>query len=279
MKTLNRRDFLGVGAAAAALATSGNLPLLAASSNTGVPYSVVDYRTWLKEEFQPASGSPNGKECVLTYKLLRWNGFDGQKDRTVCHHLGDLVIQRKRASADEVGYQVTRESEPGAKERLTTDLVVKGPIEKGLASWRASSDITTQNPDMRDCCRYAIEGSVSENRISWTEGSNKTSHPAERPVHTEWTIPDLLAQLQPKDRVLRLDFLENGSTWKPDQTISFDGAVRVPVVEDQEVELDSYLQMGYGVLPTHYLVDRQGLTQFVTVGLTAWALAGVTINP
>ena len=66
------------------------------------------------------------------------------------------------------------------------------------------------------------------------------------------------------------DMLDDAALRK-EQTLRYMGKIDVPV-NGGNVEMDSYVQTGIGVLPTHYLVDDNGMVQLITSDAVNWVL-------
>jgi hypothetical protein len=62
------------------------------------------------------------------------------------------------------------------------------------------------------------------------------------------------------------------STLRPNQTLRYTGQVEIPVASGT-ARLDSYAQTGWGIIPTHYLVDDAGRVQLITISTVNWALS------
>ena len=58
---------------------------------------------------------------------------------------------------------------------------------------------------------------------------------------------------------------------RPNQTLRYEGQITVPV-KGGEAKLDSYVQTGDAIVPTHYLVDDQGRVQLIAMSMVNWAL-------
>jgi len=101
---------------------------------------------------------------------------------------------------------------------------------------------------------------------SWSRQMT-TSHPL---IH-RWALLPLLASGSIKEAPLVFDMLDD-SALRPNQTLSYKGRIDVPV-EDGEVMMDSYAQIGEGIVPIHYLVDDKGQVQLITIGTVNWALS------
>ena len=68
------------------------------------------------------------------------------------------------------------------------------------------------------------------------------------------------------------DMLDD-SALRPNQTLRYEGEFEIPI-QKGTAAFDSYVQTGYGILPTHYLVDAQRRVQLITMATVNWALTG-----
>lgn len=102
--------------------------------------------------------------------------------------------------------------------------------------------------------------------------NNKFRYKTTHPVHTQWTITDLLPEIKKKGQGLKFDLLQDAQIFKPNQELSYEGKVSVDIKDNKKVVLDNFLHIGYGVLPTNYLVDKQGRVQMTMAGFMCLAL-------
>ena len=85
-----------------------------------------------------------------------------------------------------------------------------------------------------------------------------------------WALLPLLASGELKSKSLTFDLLDD-STLRPNQTLRYTGEVEIPVAGGT-AKMGSYAQTGWGVVPTHYLVDHAGRVQLITMTTVNWAL-------
>lgn len=85
-----------------------------------------------------------------------------------------------------------------------------------------------------------------------------------------WALLPLLASGKLKSKPLTFDLLDD-STLRPSQNLRYTGEVEIPVAGGT-ARLDGYVQTGWGVVPTHYLVDHAGRIQLITMTTVNWAL-------
>jgi len=93
------------------------------------------------------------------------------------------------------------------------------------------------------------------------------------PLIARYALWPLLASGKLKVEPLKFDMLDE-CTLRRDQTLRYMGQLEVPV-KDGTATLDSYAHTGWGVVPTHYLVDDQGRVQLITMSTVNWALKTV----
>ncbi len=93
----------------------------------------------------------------------------------------------------------------------------------------------------------------------------------ENPLIHRWGLLPLLASGKIKKKPLVFDMLDD-SAIRPNQTLSYEGEIEIPV-KGGTATLDSYVQTGYGIVPTHYLVDQNGRVQLITLSTVNWVLS------
>jgi hypothetical protein len=157
--------------------------------------------------------------------------------------------------------------------KVTTRLNCRGKLD-AVAEWTAISDVLNgrnAQPDLR----FEEHGHVSDGNIVRT---NKLGTIKSVNLHTlipQEALLTLLAGDIVKSGDLRFDILQNGLVIKPDQTLHYSGQIQIPVAGGTAA-MDCYAQTGYGILPTHYLVDGQGRVQLITQENTNWAMKELT---
>ena len=103
---------------------------------------------------------------------------------------------------------------------------------------------------------------------SWTQ-TRSTSHP----LIGRWALLPLLSSGIVKSKALTFDMLDD-STLRSDQTLKYTGQIEIRVAGDT-AKLDCYAQTGWGIVPTHYLVDVEGRVQLITMSTVNWALSNL----
>jgi hypothetical protein len=121
----------------------------------------------------------------------------------------------------------------------------------------------------------AEKGTVQGNVIRLSDGRTDAEFLATGPVLSQWSLLGMLAKGASEKTPVRFDLMHEISVFKPGQMLRYTGEVQVPLAAG-DVSLRCYAQTGYGVLPTHYLVDRAGRVQLITQSMLNWALQKVT---
>lgn len=274
---ISRRGFLGAGSVAATLLAAGRLPLLGAQSprRKALPYAVRDIAGVLRQ-FEPAeNGSGLPETCTLAYAGFAWRGRNVQTGMTQHGSAGTLSI-RKKPAGDAAVFSVERTMTVGARNIITAEMNCGAGKIPALRSWTLSATQEPVDPTLSSLVRYDERGSVRKGNVQLTRGKAVTEWPAELPVLSQWQVPALVSGLAAGGKEANFDLLQDLSLFKPGQTLMDDGTIQVPVKGGKSIKLRSYVILGHGILPTHYLVDERGLPHLVIAGLLSWALRSVS---
>jgi hypothetical protein len=259
---------------AGALAAGGFLPLLAADrkrragrrakkrrtisgpSNIFTEPAAIEPITGYLPKFKPAGAGAMTGEFNATYSLVRSHG-SGAKSRN--NISGSLIVSFK---GEVCRSTEIRENRPAniVKTRLHCDGALN-TVKKWVlkSSVERAADLAFTETGVWDGKQMTVKSK------SWTQ-TRATSHP----LIGQWALLGLLASGKLKNKPLEFDMLEN-STLRGDQRLRYCGQVDVPVTGGK-VKLDCYAQTGYGIVPTHYLVDAAGRVQLITQETVNWAL-------
>ncbi len=265
---MERRDFLKFAATtAAAMAAQGNLPLLAAGkkrkkmsdqgpSNCLSKPPAIEPITGYVEQFSPASAGSMAKAFKARYSLIHWNGASAKSRNSEQGSL-DIAWSDGKLSTTE-----TRSNRPSNTVKTSVQCAGK---HNTASSWTLSSSFSS------DVGQNFTEKGEWDGKImtvkakSWTQESV-----TKNPLIARWTLLPLIASGSLKKSPLAFDMLDD-STLRPNQTLRYEGQITVPV-KGGEAKLDSYVQIGDAIVPTHYLVDNQGRVQLITMSMVNWAL-------
>jgi hypothetical protein len=272
---MNRREFMQLSASVTTLAAGGALPLLAADGkrekkqrrakkfgptsgprNIFTEPSAIEPITGYLPKFKPARSGSMAGEFTATYHLIQAYG-SGAKSRN--NISGSLAVSFKGATCASKEIRTNRPANI-----VETTLHCAGELNTA-EKWTLKSSVERM-PDISFTERGVWDGKkMTVKSKSWTQ-TRTTSHP----LISQWALLQLLASGKFKDKPLEFDMLDN-STLRPDQTLRYCGKVEVPV-SGGRVKLDCYAQTGYGILPTHYLLDNAGRVQLITQETVNWAL-------
>ncbi len=261
---MERRDFLKTTAATAgALYAAGQLPLLAAAKdprkqgsgalNIFTKPCAIEPITGHLDTFAPAGKGTMRGAFAASYALIYWNSAKRGKSRN--SERGSIHVQMDKGACQ------TTERRHGN----TVKTSIKGNGQVGAAfSWKLDS--VFEGPDSR----FVEYGSWDGKKMTVTSGSWKQERVTSNALVAKWALLPIVASGSLKDAPLTFDLLDD-STLRPDQELRYEGQITVPVKGGQ-AKLDSYVQTGRAIQPTHYLVDGDGRVQLITASFVNWVL-------
>jgi hypothetical protein len=285
---MNRRDILRLTAYASSLLLVGRLPLLSAgrqksrsrlkkqsarqtsamSRNIFTEPPAIEPVTGYLGQFRPVAAGTMRGDFSAKYDLIRWRLIDNRTGKARNSIGGSLEIVRK-VNGQNVVYESVEHRTGQATSRVTARLSCRGKLDAAV-EWLATSDVI-KGRDKQPELRFEEHGIVSngtvvqKNRMGTVESSNS------RILLPQEALLTLLAGDIVKSGDLHFDMLQNGLVIKSDQTMHYSGRIQIPVA-GRTVAMNCYAQTGYGILPTHYLVDKEGRVQLITQENTNWAL-------
>jgi len=285
---MNRRDILRLTAYASSLVLAGRLPLLSAgrqksrprlqkqsarqtstvSRNIFTEPPAIEPVTGYLGQFRPVATGSMQASFTAKYDLIRWRLIDNRTGKVRNSIGGSLEIVRKIDGRNTV-YESVEHRTGQATSRVTTRLNCRGKLD-AVVEWAATSDVI-KGRDKQPELRFEEHGIVSngtvvqKNKMGTVESSNS------RILLPQEALLTLLAGDIVKSGDLHFDMLQNGLVIKPGQTMHYSGRIQIPVA-GRTAAMDCYAQTGYGILPTHYLVDKDGRVQLITQENTNWAL-------
>jgi len=271
---MDRRNFLQI-TAASVLAAQGHLPLLAAegkgkkrgkpvktggyteSSNIYTEPSAIEPITGYLPKFKPVDTSAMSDAFTAKYSLIECHGSAAKSKNKV---RGEIEVDFAN------GICKTTEIRRGWSHSVVeAELKLSGKLNV-TSSWTLRSSVK-DIPDAGFTEKGTWDGrSIVVKSNSWTQ-----KHATANPLIARWALPGLLCSGQIKSRPLTFDMLDD-STLRPDQSISYTGEIVIPVAGGN-AKLDCYSQTGWGIVPTHYLVDAGGRVQLITMDRVSWVLS------
>jgi len=285
---MNRRDILRLTAYASSLVLTGRLPLLSAgrqrsrprrqqqsarqtspaSRNIFTEPPAIEPVTGYLGKFRPVPTGTMRGDFTAKYDLIKWGPFNNKTGRARNIVSGSLEIVRKVNGSDIV-YETVEHRTGQTAGRVTAKLNCRGRLD-AVVRWAAVSDVmngSNPQPDLK----FEEHGHISNGNVVRTNKLGIVKSVNSQTLLTQEALLTLLAGDIIKSGDLHFDMLQNGLVIKPNQTLHYTGRIRIPVANGTTA-LDCYVQTGYGILPTHYLVDEQGRVQLITQENTNWAL-------
>jgi hypothetical protein len=271
---MDRRNFLQA-TAVTALAAQGYLPLLGAERRTRPAKRTgrtTVYRGPKNIYTEPAAIEPITGYLPRFKPLSRGSmrkAFSAKYTLVACHGSAAKSKNRVRGSID-VGFsggicKTTEMREARPQNVVTTETTCTGRFNTA-SGWTLDSSVQGM-PDLRFVEKGSWDGKTMRVKSkSWTQ-TRSTS----RRLIARWALLPLLSSGIIKSKPLSFDMLDD-STLRSDQTLSYTGPIEIPIAGGK-AKLDCYAQTGWGIVPTHYLVDTEGHVQLITMSSVNWALA------
>ena len=155
---------------------------------------------------------------------------------------------------------------------IQATLTVSDEPLKGLMHWHVEATFSPVHPELLACSKTRETGHVTDDTIVIRQGGKEITCEHTNCVHTQWTLPDVFSEVKASGKAFEFDLLQNTQVFKPKQVLTYEGGSEVSVKEGERVSWEHYLHLGYGTLPTSYLVDSSGAVQIVTGGVNTLAL-------
>ncbi|MDP6847257.1 MAG: hypothetical protein QGI24_00590 [Kiritimatiellia bacterium] len=261
---------------AAALAAHGCLPLLAAEKksrkaptkrgwgNSRNPYTkpcAIEPITGVLPTFSPATGPAMSGAFAAQYSLLAWE-MAAEKSKN--KPMGFMKVNFKGGTCQTVEKRDGKGSSPSCTIKTSVQFAGK---KNATTTWTLESLV-----DGRDHVRFIEEGIWNGKRMTVKAKSFSRQYATANPLIHRWALLPLLASGRIKKAALMFDMLDD-SALRANQTLRYEGEIDIPV-KSGTASVDSYVQTGYGIVPTHYLVDKKGRVQLITMATVNWVLTG-----
>jgi len=231
-----------------------------------LPYPLNILKNYLEKFSPPEKPFIPDDEWKSEYKMFSMaSGRAG--------HAGTLLFKRKPLSEKEAFIELTIDKagidrywqKTNAKIKFKTDLL-SSPVK-----WQYESKITKPNGELlknTEIKKYAVN---QDGKINVICKHNKTVIKSSRNIAMSWLLFDAV-QRMPKEKSNVSDFtlIDHFDQFKPNNTISFQKKIEINTTE--KLELYSFLQLGNGIIPIVYYVNKYGQLLFVVSGIEAYAL-------
>ena len=279
--SIDRRQFLRSGLIAATLVATGRLPLLSAQVGGGSsiddstgPYAAKPIRGHLRR-FSPAQVPLRQKrQYNLTYDIIHWGAASIKTGMPTNSVLGQLTIKRRMAE-DRVLYDVAQQTRIGGVNNFVEAEITCEPDEwNSLRQWKLRTYHIDPNGQVNPISKITENGDCKKGHIRIGSGSYHYGYTPKNPVVTQWTMLHFLIRKSGPALDVSFDLLQDLSLFKPNQALFYDGVTNLKLKGGQAVALQTYAQIGQGILPIHYLLDMQGRPQLITSSILSWALSG-----
>jgi len=269
---MTRREFLEIGAMAAALAGAGRLPLLGqgvVGAATPAPVCVQPIVGYLTR-FSPTVSRRLGEEYRLVYDIIHWNRTDPRTWQTTNDVAGTLEIART-LSPNGPKYRIAQETTYiGVTNRLAATVTCDDNNLNSIRQWHVGWSALADGKPIADM-HLSDRGSVRNGVLRM---GRRRAVQLGQALASQWTLLDFVGRRARGDTGVTFDLLEDLSLLKEGQHLVAAGLVRIPCASGP-LTLRSFLQTGEGIHPRHYLVDDNGLPQVVTASMVSWALQSV----
>ena len=233
-------------------------------------YPIGDFYDYLStfSPVVPSVGEAHPK-ARHTYEVFGLNG-----DLTF-EPSGHLVIDSEESTTAK-RFSVSYKKTPADTDTIQATLTISDDPLKGLMNWDVDVTFSPLHPELVACSKTHETGHIADNTIVIQLRDEEITYKHTNCVHTQWTLPDVFPEVRTKGKAFEFDLLHNAQIFKPNQELTYEGELEISVKEGQRAIFDHYLHLGYGTLPTSYLVDSSGVTQIVTGGANTLALISIS---
>ena len=233
-----------------------------------VPYPLNILTHYLKDYIPPKkSFDPNGK-WENKYKMFSMaSGKAG--------HAGTLIFMRKSLSKAEAFIELTidKAGVDGYWQKVKASLKFKTDLLSSPVKWQYEAKVTNPKGEIKkntEIKKYAIN---NNNEIDFVWNGKRQRVKTSRNVALSWLLFDAIQRMPRKDfGGAEFTLIDHFDQLKPDNKITFRDAIEINVAKGEKLKLFTYKQLGTGILPIVYYVDKFGRLLFVVSGIEAYAL-------
>ena len=234
-----------------------------------ISYPVGDLFSEYLSTFSPVAASVGEahQNACHTYGVL---GLEGGPVLTV-KPSGHLVICSEKATTAK-RFRVSFGTQRADMTTIQATITASDEPLKGLVQWCVEITFRVLHPELLACSKTRETGHIADNTIVIRQRDREITYEHTNCVHTQWTLPDVFPEVKAKGNAFEFDLLQNAQVFRPNQVLTYEGESEISVKDGQRVTWEHYLHLGYGTLPTSYLVDSSGVVQIVTGGVNTLAL-------
>ena len=189
----------------------------------------------------------------------------------VQRYMGGSLRLKREPTADGVRFSVDLDvvEQPGYCRRTRAVLECAADVLATPKSWTLTSQILDLDDQPTTGTHLSETGTVSGGRVEARFGRRRRTQKASGPVTSNWSLLGAVQRLGgAKTQPLRFTMLEEMDLVKPGQRLEFREAKEFELAS-RKLHLIGYQQIGRGVLPWQYWVDKRGRLLFALSGLRA----------
>jgi len=233
-----------------------------------IPYPLNILEHYLKNYVPPKkSFDPNGK-WEAEYKMFTTAGGGAA-------NAGTLIFKRKSLSKSEAFIELDIDKagvdnywqKVNAKMKFKTDLL-SSPVK-----WQYEAKITGPKGEViknTEIKQYAVN---NKNEIDFVWKNKRKKLKISGDIALNWLLFDAVQRMPGKNtEKTKFTLIDHFDQPKPDNTISFRDDIEINVAGGEKLKLYFYAQLGDGILPIAYYVDKSGRLLFVVSGVEAYGL-------
>ncbi len=233
-----------------------------------VPYPLNLLEHYLKN-YIPSEKSfdPNGK-WEAKYKMFTMaSGRAG--------HAGTLIFKRKSLSKKEAFIELTidKAGVAGYWQKIRAKLKFKTDLLSSPVKWQYEVKVTTPKGEVLKNTEIKKHAVNYGNKIDFVCHGKRKEVEISGDVAMNRLLFDAVQRMPAvKNTKAEFTLIDHFDQIKPNNTIYFHNNIEVNVANNKKLELCVYNQLGDGILPIAYYVNKSGRLLFVVSGVEAYAL-------
>jgi hypothetical protein len=213
------------------------------------------------------------QQYALTYDIIHWHWARGKRDTYANSVIGKVDIQHMETNG-QVTCNISQETLIGGVNNFVKAQIICNTDElNSLRRWNFHSYEVGPKGKIDSPSKLTEKGSCRGGCIRIDSSNSHYAFYPKMQVLTQWTILDVLIRKANPYLSIKFDLLQDLSLFKPNQSLVYDGKTLVKCKDGHSVTLQTYAQVGEGILPIHYLLGARGHPQLVTSSMISWALS------
>ncbi len=224
--------------------------------------------------FQPPDGDfDTGRDWQLSWGVYTMGAIRGPGGPA-----GTLKIARKDLANETAALTIDyRKAAPGGfRQQVTAELRCRTDRLCTPLNWTYAAKIVDRAGTPIEVTSLKKSATVTDGVVEIADGRHRRRIELPKQYTVNWSLFEAVGRL-PREQFdpLRFAMLDHFDQLKPDQVLSFRGTHNV-LLGTRTVPLHSYGQIGQGIVPWVYWVDRSGRLLFAVSGLEAYLLQSPT---